>query len=190
MGEKTLMDQDLTHEQLLARIGSDKDRDAFVTLFNYYAPRVKSYLLKHGADEATAEETVQNTFVTVWEKAAGYDPKKAAASTWIFTIARNKRIDMLRREKFVEVNSESPALEQAQAETPAEDYADKQTVETLNAAIAGLPPEQARLLAMAFFEDKSHQDIADETQLPLGTVKSRLRLAMEKLRYKMNDTER
>jgi len=172
------------HNALLHRVGQNRDRDAFATLFSYYAPRVKSYLMKHGADDAVAEEIAQNTFVTVWEKAAGYDPRKAAASTWIFTIARNKRIDALRREKFIDINSDDPAIENAAAES-AEEYADSASVENLHSAIDNLPPEQAKLLRMAFFEDKSHQVIAQETRLPLGTVKSRLRLALDKLRLKL-----
>jgi RNA polymerase sigma factor (sigma-70 family) len=169
------------HEELLVRVGRHKDRAAFVELFSYYAPRVKSYLLKHGAPEPAAEEIVQNTFVAVWEKASGYDPARAAASTWIFTIARNKRIDALRRDRFIEINSDSQALASAVSAT-AEDYADSGEIEKLHSAMAALPEEQARLLRMAFFEDKSHQAISDETRLPLGTVKSRLRLAMDKLR--------
>ena len=175
------------HEDLLVKVGANKDREAFIALFSYFAPRVKSYMLKHGAPEAAAEEIVQNTFVTVWEKAATYDPKKAAASTWIFTIARNKRIDALRREKFVEVNSDDAALENAAYEAE-EQYADKQDLDRLHNALAGLPPEQAELLRMSFFEDKSHQKIASETHLPLGTVKSRLRAAMERLRAMMSAT--
>ncbi len=175
------------HEDLLSKVGAKKDRDAFITLFSYFAPRVKSYMLKHGASEAAADEIVQNTFVTVWEKAASYDPKKSAASTWIFTIARNKRIDALRREKFVEVDSDSAALENAAYETQ-EQYADQQDLDRLQNALAGLPPEQAELLRMSFFEDKSHQKIASETHLPLGTVKSRLRAAMERLRTLMSAT--
>jgi RNA polymerase sigma-70 factor (ECF subfamily) len=172
-------------EDLLVRIGKDQDREAFVTLFGYYAPRVKSYLLKHGADDAAADEIVQNTFVTVWEKAKSFNPAKAAASTWIFTIARNKRIDTLRREKFIEVNTDDPAFANAAAEEREGDYADGAAVDSLNDAIGALPPEQARLLRMAFFEDKSHSAIAKETKLPLGTVKSRLRMAMDKLRQKL-----
>lgn len=172
------------HNTLLHRVGQNRDREAFATLFSYYAPRVKSYLMKHGADDAVAEEIAQNTFVTVWEKAAGYDPRKAAASTWIFTIARNKRIDALRREKFIDINSDDPAIENAAAEN-ADEYADSASVENLHSAIDNLPPEQAKLLRMAFFEDKSHQVIAQETRLPLGTVKSRLRLALDKLRLKL-----
>lgn len=168
-------------EDLLVRVGRDRDREAFKELFSYYAPRVKSYLLKHGADDAAAEEAVQNAFVTVWEKAAGFDPKKAAASTWIFTVARNKRIDALRKERFIGFDEDSPLPEEAAPEA----YADGQEVERLGAALDELPEEQARLLRMAFFEDKSHSVISKETQLPLGTVKSRLRLGMERLRALM-----
>lgn len=170
------------YEDLLVRVGARKDRDAFRELFHHFAPRIKSYLLKHGADNAAAEEITQATMIAVWEKAAGYSPAKAAASTWIFTIARNKRIDALRKEKFVEVNSESPALTQAVQPAEAAAYADDATIEHLSSALQHLPADQSRLVRMAFFEDKSHQAIANETRLPLGTVKSRLRLALEKLR--------
>lgn len=175
--------------ELLQRVGQDRDRTAFVTLFNYFAPRVKSYLLKNGAGDSQAEEIVQNTFVTVWEKAHTFNPEKSAASTWIFTIARNKRIDTLRREKFVEVNSDDSALENAIAEQ-AEDYADHATIKKLSSAIDTLPPEQADLIRLAFFQDKSHSAIAEETRLPLGTVKSRLRLALEKLKHLMTKGQR
>jgi len=164
------------------QVGTRRDREAFRTLFEYYAPRLKSYLIRNGATESTAEEIVQNTFVTIWEKSAQYNPAKAAASTWIFTIARNRRIDALRREKYIEIDSDSPALQIAASEAPDDAYADAATVEKLHAAIAALPEDQATLLRMAFFEDKTHQAIADETRIPLGTVKSRLRLALEKLR--------
>ena len=176
-----------SHEELLTRVGSSADRKAFVTLFNYFGPRIKSYLMKHGADSSTAEEIVQNTFVTVWEKAGSYDPKKAAASTWIFTVARNKRIDALRREKFIDYNSDALPLEQAAA--PDTDYTDGATGENLAAAIKQLPPEQAQLIRMAFLEDKSHQKIAEQTHLPLGTVKSRIRLALKRLKKILNVDE-
>ncbi len=169
------------HEDLLVLVGTRKDKDAFVTLFNYYAPRVKSYLLRHGASDAAAEEIVQNTFITIWEKAATYSPQKAAASTWIFTIARNKRIDALRRDKFLFVDSDNAALELA-SDTAEESYTNADDIAQLETAIRELPDEQRRLLRMAFFEDKTHQKIAEETRLPLGTVKSRLRLALAKLK--------
>lgn len=174
--------KNIGHEDLLVRVGAQKDRDAFVALFHYFAPRIKSYLLKHGANESTAEEIAQNTMITVWEKAYSYNPAKAAASTWIFTIARNKRIDALRKEKFTEVNSDAPALANISYEAP-EEYADDKTIGDLSSALQTLPAEQSRLIRMAFFEDKSHQAIARETRLPLGTVKSRLRLALDKLRH-------
>ncbi|MDE1153480.1 MAG: sigma-70 family RNA polymerase sigma factor [Micavibrio sp.] len=170
------------HAVLLERVGAARDKDAFVALFNYFAPRVKSYMLKQGASESAAEEIVQNTFITVWEKAKSYNPKKSAASTWIFTVARNKRIDALRRDKFVEVNSDDPAIEAAAAEGAETPYADESEVDRLTTAMAALPPEQAELVRMAFFDDKSHADISAEKKIPLGTVKSRLRLAMDKLR--------
>jgi RNA polymerase sigma-70 factor (ECF subfamily) len=176
---------------LLARVGRSRDRDAFVELFNYYAPRVKSYLLRHGADDSAAEEIVQSTFITVWEKAKAYDPKKAAASTWIFTIARNKRIDALRKDRLVTFDSDSPVMAAAVA---AEDnisgaYTDGLDAAGLDAAIDALPEDQAKILRMAFFEDKSHSAIAKETRLPLGTVKSRLRLALGKLRAALKREE-
>jgi len=170
------------HAGLLERVGTAQDKAAFVELFNYFAPRVKSYMLKQGASESAAEEIVQNTFITVWEKAKSYNPKKSAASTWIFTVARNKRIDALRRDKFVEVNSDDAALENAVADNGEAQYADDQEVDRLNSAVNALPPEQAELVRMAFFDEKSHADISAEKKIPLGTVKSRLRLAMDKLR--------
>ncbi|MFN7114832.1 MAG: sigma-70 family RNA polymerase sigma factor [Alphaproteobacteria bacterium] len=174
--------QTAPHEDLLVQVGTRQDRGAFRALFEHYAPRLKSYLIKNGASESAAEEIVQNTFVTVWEKAAQYDPRKSAASTWIFTIARNRRIDTLRREKYIEIDSDNPALHLAASDAPDDSYTDAATVEKLHAAIETLPADQAALLRMAFFEDKTHQAIADETRIPLGTVKSRLRLALEKLR--------
>lgn len=168
------------HEDLLLRVGKGQDRTAFVELFHYYAPRIKSYLLRHGASDTAAEEAVQNTFVTIWEKAASYNPAKAAASTWIFTIARNKRIDALRKDRYLETNTDSMAM--ANAVAAEEKTLDTAELENLQAAITALSPEQEKLVRMAFFEDKSHRKISDETKLPLGTVKSRLRLALIKLK--------
>lgn len=180
----TAGDQSASHEDLLVAVGQRQDRKAFAQLFAYFGPRIKSYLMKHGASDTAAEEILQNTFVTVWEKAAGFNPQKAAASTWLFTIARNKRIDTLRREKYITYDSDTPAVSAAPAGGGAPDdaYVDIKAAEKLSAALKDLPPEQSELLQMAYFEDKSHQAIADETNIPLGTVKSRLRLALEKLR--------
>lgn len=143
-----------------------------------------------GVVESAAEEIVQNTMATVWEKAKSYNPAKAAASTWIFTIARNKQIDALRRIKYPELDIDDPAIAAAVEQVPAEEpFASPATYQRLKSAVAELPEEQARLLKLAYFENKSHQDIARESRLPLGTVKSRLRLALEKLRGAMNGKE-
>lgn len=170
-------------DALLAAVGASRDKSAFVTLFNHYAPRVKSWLLKAGEAPSAADEIVQNTFVSVWEKAAGFNPAKAAASTWIFSIARNKRIDALRRARFLSADADEVerALDSAVAEAP-DVYAGADDAERLGEAMKSLPEDQARLVRMAFFEDKSHSAIAAETRLPLGTVKSRLRLALGRLR--------
>ena len=173
------------HAGLLQKVGAAQDEAAFAELFHYFAPRVKSYMLKQGASESAAEEIVQNAFVTIWEKAASYNPAKSAASTWIFTIARNKRIDALRKEKYVEINTDEEAYTNTAAPEAEKPYADSDDVTQLTDAIADLPPEQAELVRMAFFDEKSHVAIAEEKHLPLGTVKSRLRLAMDKLRAAM-----
>lgn len=177
-------------EALLRRVGAQRDKKAFIELFHYFAPRVKSYLLRQGADGATAEEIAQATMIAVWEKAQAYDPARAAASTWIFTIARNKRIDVLRREKYISRNGAAAADVQNLRAEEKEDYAGREAVDSLSSALRALPEEQARLVRMAFFEDKSHSAIARETHLPLGTVKSRLRLALDKLRRMLKMTER
>ncbi len=168
--------------QLVVAVGASRDREAFAELFGYFAPRIKAYLLRRGAAPAEAEELAQEAMIMVWRRAQTFDPAKSAASTWIFTIARNKRIDALRREKRPDYDPEDPSL--APAAPPAADRAVEVTQQAgrLAEAIAGLPEEQAALVRMAYFEDKAHGQIAAETALPLGTVKSRLRLAMGRLR--------
>lgn len=173
-----------SHEELLFAVGKDRNRAAFVSLFEYYAPRIKSWLLRQGADDSAAEDITQAALVSVWEKAASFDPTRARASTWIYTIARNKRIDMMRREKFAVVDPQDPLIGNY-SQGREENYVEPATNDKLQNAVAALPPEQAELLRMAFYEDKSHRKIADEKKLPLGTVKSRLRLAMDKLRQTM-----
>lgn len=175
----------VSHEDLLVLVGEKRDKSAFIELFRYYAPRIKSWLLKNGADETMAEEIVQIAMTTVWEKAKSFNPKKARASTWIYTIARNKRIDLIRKQRFTVVDPDDPVLEQRIAE-PEEAYSDTATNDRLDNALQSLPAEQEELLRMAFYEDLSHQKIADKTSLPLGTVKSRIRLALDKLRHKMS----
>ena len=171
---------------MIVAIAESADRQAFADLFSHFAPRVKSYLLRLGAASEQAEELAQETLLCVWRKAASFDPGRAAASTWIFTIARNLRIDALRRER-------RPLVLDDPAEAPdAPPGADAVIVAVqdearVKLAIAALPAEQAEVIRLSFFSDKPHSEIAVELGLPLGTVKSRLRLAMGRLRALLGD---
>jgi RNA polymerase sigma-70 factor (ECF subfamily) len=167
-------------------VGKEKDRTAFTGLFDHFAPRLKAYLMRSGADAATAEELVQEAMVMVWRKAASFDPAKSAASTWIFTIARNKRIDGLRRENRPDIDWSDPVFEGTPPETADARLEAGEQETQLRAAIATLPREQAELLEQAFFEDKTHREIAAERDIPLGTVKSRIRLALAKLKDELD----
>jgi len=186
-GQETLADA--SAEDLMSAVVTQRDRAAFARLFEMFGPRVKAYLIRQGADPASAEDLVQDVMLTVWHRAAQFDRNKAMFSTWVFTIARNRRIDSLRRAKRPEINPEDPALVRDPDE-PADQLLDAaQRREHLLAAVARLPEEQERLLRLAYFEDKSHSVIAEELALPLGTVKSRLRLAMTKLRAALETLE-
>lgn len=185
--DEKALDSRRSMAMLLAAVAKRRDRGAFVRLFEHFGPRVKAYLMRLGADPETAQDVVQDVMLTVWHRAEQYDSRKASPSTWIFTIARNRRIDLIRRERRPELDPDDPALVRA-PETPADQTieAAEQTVR-LRAAIAELPEEQAHLLRLAFFQEASHSRIAGEFGLPLGTVKSRLRLAMAKLRTALKE---
>ena len=172
---------------LLVSVGQKRDRVAFAELFGYFGPRVKAYLMRQGASEAQAEELVQEAMIMVWRRAESFDMSKSGASTWIFTIARNKRIDALRREKRPEYDPDDPALVPAAAEDADSLVEAAQQSERLSVAMKSLSSEQAELIRMAYFEDKAHGAIAEETELPLGTVKSRLRLALGHLRKALKE---
>jgi len=166
----------------LGAVARAQDRAAFARLFAHFAPRVKAYLLRLGAERAQAEDLMQEVMLAVWRKAPAYDPKLASPSTWIFAIARNRRIDALRRDKRAALDPDDPGL-LPEAELLPDRILDNGAWERrLAGAIAGLPPEQAQMLRLAYFEDRSHGDIAAHLGLPLGTVKSRLRLAIARLR--------
>ena len=167
---------------MICAIAENEDKDAFIALFEHFAPRVKSFLMKGGADPELADELAQETMLTIWNKAKSYNPEQAAASTWIFTIARNKRIDMIRKTKRYDVDPSDPILLADDGPSPRQNALYKEEMKVLADAIETLPEEQAELVKKSFFEDKSHAEIADETGIPLGTVKSRIRLALERLR--------
>lgn len=170
------------HVQALIAIARHGDRQAFAGLFAFFAPRVKAYLLRLGADDAAAEDLMQDVMLTVWRRAPSYDPTLAGVSTWIFTIARNRRIDALRRGRRPAVEADEPALLPSAPPSPDSALAAQQWEVRIGAAIATLPIEQAQMLKLAYFDDRSHSDIAAALNLPLGTVKSRLRLAIGRLR--------
>ncbi len=172
---------------MIAAVAKDRDREAFVALFQHFAPRLKAYLMRMGSEGQEAEELVQEAMIMVWQRADSFDSSRASVSTWVFTIARNKRIDALRRERRPEIDPNDPALVPAAMEEADELVAVAQQNERLMQAIEELPAEQADLVRRAYFEDKAHVQIAQETDLPLGTVKSRLRLAMGHLRKALKE---
>ncbi len=166
---------------LLMRVAQG-DREAFALVFQSYAPRVKSYLIRLGALAAQAEDLAQDAMVSVWRRAGSYDPKRAGASTWIFVIARNAWIDRLRREKVEFAYSSSVEEPSNEEELPDEAVERVETEERMRAALDTLSEEQRQVVRLSFFEDLPHSEIAAALSLPLGTVKSRLRLALIKLR--------
>ena len=173
--------------ELLARVAERRDRAAFASMFEHFAPRLKAYLMRLGAEAGAAEELAQEAMIMVWRKAETFDPRQAGVSTWVFRIARNKRIDALRREKRPEFDPEDPALV-PEAPEQADKAAERgQAEEHLRRALATLPPEQAEVVRLAYFEDLAHGAVAEATGLPLGTVKSRLRLAMARLKTAMQE---
>ncbi|MFD1695970.1 sigma-70 family RNA polymerase sigma factor [Roseibium aestuarii] len=170
------------HSELIVKVAESADKIAFAELFDHYAPRLKGFLMQKGAEAALAEEIVQDVMTTLWRKAHLFDPRKASASTWLYRIARNRRIDLLRRDRSDEIDGEDPAL---QPEAPADVSSEMDArlrEERVREALRSLPPEQEEVIRLAFFTDLSHSEIADRIGLPLGTVKSRIRLAFNRLR--------
>ena len=170
----------ISHVEL---IRDHRDKEAFAALFSHFAPRVKGFLIKSGAAADLAEECAQDVMVTLWNKAHLFDPSRASVATWIFTIARNRRIDILRKENRPEPEDLpwGPDAEPDQADV----LALQQESSQLKAAIQALPDAQRDLIQKAYFGDLSHSEIAVQTGLPLGTIKSRIRLALDRLRHVM-----
>jgi RNA polymerase sigma-70 factor (ECF subfamily) len=175
---------------LIQAIAERQDRAAFASLFRHYGPRVKAFLMRGGSDPETAQEVAQEAMIMVWRKAASFDRTRAAAATWIYTIARNKRIDHLRRTGRPPIEAEDWLTIFA----PEEEDADKsvlagQTYTRVKELLSGLSAEQLVVIQKAFFEDKTHTAIAEELKLPLGTVKSRIRLALGRLRDALGEEQ-
>lgn len=171
-----------TDEALLVRIAGG-DRAAFAVVFGKYAAKVKGYLIRLGAIGAIAEDLAQDAMVSVWRRAGSFDPKKAKASTWIFVIARNAWIDRLRRERVeLAYRAFVDQPEESSEESPDDAAQRAQSEERIAGALSVLSDEQRQVVQLSFFEDRPHSEIAEQLNLPLGTVKSRLRLALMKLR--------
>lgn len=167
---------------LARKIAENRDKQAFAELFDYFAPRINAYLQKLRMEKAEAEEITQEVMFTLWHKAAMFDPAKSNLSTWLFRIARNRRIDHARRDRSAELDASDPSLLPASEPMPDAGIERFQREALLKSAMADLPAEQFETLRMAFFLGYSHSQIAEETGLPVGTVKSRIRLAFTKLR--------
>jgi RNA polymerase sigma-70 factor (ECF subfamily) len=168
-------------------IAEKEDRAAFAALFEFYAPRIKAMLMRLGAAADAAEDFAQETLLTVWRKAAYFDPARASASAWISTNARNLRVDRLRRDKLAKLYARDEAIEPEGPEPPDSALSTVEREKRVRAALGQLPAEQVRVLQLSFFEGRAHGDIATLLNLPLGTVKSRLRLAMTRLRNLLGD---
>lgn len=170
---------------MILAIAMAGDRDAFERLFRQFAPRVKTYYLKCGASEAMAEELVQETMLMVWRKSRLFDPRKAGAATWIFTIARNLFVDAWRRARRPEFDAQDPALVRNPEREIDSELIRSQSEVLVREAVGGLPAEQREVLELSFFSEQPHSAIAKRLELPIGTVKSRMRLALKRMRSQL-----
>jgi RNA polymerase sigma-70 factor (ECF subfamily) len=171
--------------RLILAVAADQDRAAFARLFGYFAPRIKTYIQRSGATDAHAEELAQETMLMVWRKAALFHSSSVGANAWIFTIARNLRIDAFRRESrrgALDPSTVAAEFEIDPAAAPDQQVASAQSEQQVRNALKQLPLDQMRVIELSFYEEKAHAEIAQMLQIPLGTVKSRLRLATKRLR--------
>ena len=174
-------DDDLT--LCVELIGKNQDKLAFNNIFRYFAPRLKSFLVKAGSTDSQAEEIIQEVMIAVWTKSSTYDSNKSSVSTWIYTIARNKRIDKIRKEKRHYLSESDEGLEIPVNSTQEKEIFSAQVSSSLKKYMSNLPEEQSKLLKLSYFYNKTHADISTELKIPLGTVKSRIRLALTKMRH-------
>ena len=176
---------ELDDAALVAAIAGHGDRAAFAELFGRFAGRVKGFLIRGGLTHELAEEIAQEVLVTVWRKSALFDPARASVSTWIFTIARNRRIDHLRRQARAEPDPDDPLFQPDPEATPEEEAAAASRDGRLREALAALPSDQMDVVRLSFYAGLSHGEIAEQLGLPLGTIKSRLRLSFNRLRAEL-----
>ena len=174
-------------DDLLVAVGAKQDRQSFKVIFEHFAPRMKSFLQSKGTSSELAEEAVQEALLNVWRKAAQFDPQKASASTWIFAIARNTRIDLLRKSNRPALDPNDPALVPDPPKAAFDTVAVAEETDRIREQVAMLPVEQQEVLRLAFFEELPHVEVARRLDIPLGTVKSRIRLALRRIRSEVGD---
>lgn len=176
-------------DRLLTVVAENRDHAAFRTLFDYFAPRIKSFARRRGADLSLAEKVVQETMVRVWTKAGQFDPQKASSATWVFTIARNLHVDMIREAARPEPDTNDPSFLPDPELTATDAIALGRDIARLRCLMGALPGEQREVLTCAFLEEMTHPEIAEQLDIPLGTVKSRIRLALKRVREGFGDPE-
>lgn len=171
----------------LVAIAASADMAAFEALFREFSPRIRAYLLKMTRDAQASEDLMQETMIAIWRKAGQFDPSRGHASAWIYTIARNIWIDAWRRQRRPAFDPDDPALVADPEPDAPKLMEDKESSAALHAALKHLPQEQVELIKLSFFEEASHSTIAERLGLPIGTVKSRIRLAFGRLRTALED---
>lgn len=176
---------DLSDEELLARVAAARDRAAFRVLFERYAGKLRAFLIRGGAAPEEAEEATQEALTILWRRAETFDPERASAAAWIFTIARNRRIDLLRRGARPQPDPDDPLFQPDPPEPAEATLAKERRDAAVRAALSELGQEQLRIVRLSFFEGLAHAEIAERLGVPLGTVKSRLRLAFRHLRRRL-----
>lgn len=177
-------ERDLSEQtRLMLAVRDSRDRQAFAQLFDFYAPRLKGFVMRGGADAAQAEEIVQDVMLTIWRKADQFDPTRAQVSGWIYQITRNRQIDMIRR--VSRAMPEELKHEDEHDPDPGQILALEQETGKLKQALGKLKPEQRQMIEKAYLGELTHQEIHAETGLPLGTIKSRIRLGLERLRHEL-----
>jgi RNA polymerase sigma-70 factor (ECF subfamily) len=175
------------HAALIVAVAECRDRSSFAKLFSHFAPRIKSLLLRSGASAELAEELAQEAMLTVWRKAHLFDPSGASASGWIFRIAYNLRIDAARCVQRADRMANELAVDLPEVAAPETIVGAAQMEEKVRSAIAQLSADQLKVITLSFFESRSHSEIAEILHLPLGTVKSRIRLAFQRLRTLLDE---
>ncbi|MDQ2095484.1 sigma-70 family RNA polymerase sigma factor [Rhodobacteraceae bacterium 10Alg 79] len=172
--------------QWLIAVRNRRDREAFGHLFDYFAPRLTAMMLRSGMSRAIADDVVQDVLLTAWTKAAQFDPARAQASTWIYRIARNRQIDILRRERRPVPDALDTGEEHTEQDAHQALALDQESAQ-LRAALAALSPDQRDVIEKAYLGDLTHTEIRQRTGLPLGTIKSRIRLGLERLRHELKE---